>query len=174
MHAGSFPTSSSNNRASMATKHSNSKESYAGNPHTHPHLKQQNSFHAQARERGLSASALDQGRVAQQLRSKNDPRNYSVGVHKNVHGSANPNHFMGFSPNMPQQSSNGKMLLNQSSINGQSQNRARKTIKTMPVRSPKNLNQPVIQASKMAEAQQHLPEIRTHPLHSNQKTASSQ
>lgn len=157
------------------TKHSNSKESYTGNPHTHPHLKQQNSFNAQARERGLSASALDQGRVAQQLRSKNDPRNYSVGVHKNVHGSANPNHFSGFSPTVPQQSSNGKMVLNQSSINGQSQNRARKTIKTMPVRSPKNLNQMIqAQHAKLAEAQQHLPEIRAQPLQSNQKMASSQ
>ena len=79
-----------------------------------------------------------------------------------MHGSANPNHFMGFSPNMPQQSSNGKMMLNQSSINGQSQNRARKTIKTMPVRSPKNLNQMIqAQHSKISEVQQHLPEIRT-------------
>ena len=83
-------------------KHSNSKESYAGNPlGQHPHLKQGASFNAQARERGLSASALDQGRVAQQLRGKNDPRNYSVGVHKNVHGSANPNQLMGFSPGVP-------------------------------------------------------------------------
>ena len=92
-----------------------------------------------------------------------------------MHGSANPNQFVGLSPTMPQQSSNGKMMLNQSSINGQSQNRARKTIKTMPVRSPKNLNQMLhAQHPKMADAQSHLPEIRTQPLHSNQKAASSQ
>jgi len=39
------------------------------------------------RERGLSASALDQGRVASHIRNQKEARNYSVGVHKKMHDS---------------------------------------------------------------------------------------
>ena len=41
------------------------------------------------RERGLSASAIDQNRVSSQIRNKTDQaRNYSVGVHKKMHGNS--------------------------------------------------------------------------------------
>ncbi len=44
------------------------------------------------RERGLSASALDQGRVNSHIRNQKEARNYSVGVHKNMMHDANAMH----------------------------------------------------------------------------------
>ena len=99
---------------------------------------------SQARERGLSASALDQGRVASQIRNKSDARNYSVGVHKKMHGtsSMHPSQSnIGISQQF-QQNFNEKSLnsTNQTQQSNRPSFSGKKAIKTIPVRSPHSLN----------------------------------
>ena len=137
------------------------------------------------RERGLSASALDQGRVASQIRNKNDARNYSVGVHKKMHGnSAHPSQpniviSQPFSHVGPDRS---PAVLNSTAQSGRPSMSGKKQIKTIPVRSPQSLNRASVANKQMinfgaqAEKQmnnQMLPDIRTQQIQSSQKVSMS-
>ena len=98
----------------------------------------------QPRERGLSASALDQGRVVSQIRNKSDIRNYSVGVHKKMHnGPPNTHPSQGAIGMITQQYSSDGPGSQNNTMHLTQQNRptasGKKVIKALPMRSPHSL-----------------------------------